>query len=1808
MDKESDSKEISLIQFDDDDDDDRTEVTDGSGDPDDESLDESANLGGVLENLDSLKLTDIEVSAEGQGVQNGSQGGRGRGKKSWHGKSQNSNNRKKTNPNLSGTSSCGEDSQDSSALEEPCTFEEKVKYLQQNFKNFPPFVIRKVLNRGDVNEDLQAARNCLQDMTSIKGFNASPDPYRGNESGAQNTGRQRGQQGRGGSNRARRQCWGRAGAEDSSNETQSAVMKDEDTSDSASAHSVESSIASGAEENQKEGNKPKNKRNRGNRNQNKKQQNQNEHSNYNRGNWRGHNGQRGHQQQYGRGYFRGSSYPQSGSGPHLPQGYSRNDMGFEQQYNNVPYYYNGPPPTNPYQQAMPPFHEAWGPYRPPNPNFMAYEQQTRSHSEWDTRSSGPRSQMNNCDGRGNRGRGNRGRGDRGRGDRGRGDRGRGDRGRDDHGREGQHMADGVNRDTQSYSSPSQNQAMEPNTIVLRGINVETTDDSIQNFVEARTQEEVLDITLSDDHSTALIILANISDFNKAKQRVADRELDGSRLTIERVLVCSSIMVSVLSTKTSHDGLKNYLSLPRIGGDVSKIEFKKGDDHAIVTFEDSTVIHKVLNPKTPHKLDGVLLKVTRYYPFLHDDGSLQQRHDSEDIAIGVDASIMAYISETPHIAELKESLQRIGFTLKYDVGAAIAYIVGKEEELAAKQKGIETVTGFTQRFTQFKLTVTGKHWEAVVADVYELQHDLGKDKIHVVESQSKDAIQFVCHVSDSEDLKTKFSERIKDAQSSEVKKAFQTQTIEIEEEKLALLNKIDFVANHLSSRHTHPDVEVNFDLQNGTVTIIGPKRQCSEAKIKLYQHLTKMSERKVFLSPTIMEMLGSKKGMERVKREMEDKKIIAVFCLDEGEDDEPAKSFVVGVSSKDADQAADLIRGLTSEVKIKVEKENRDVLQSKRWITVCKELESNLHVHVRRNEFFDTWIAGFKDDVAKAYEMVKTFLDQNSVGTENFSCQDNGVRRYLLENMKDELSNIASALSQFSVDVKAAEKNNEFVISGSRTGVDRARNALHVLEGSITMKTTTIQQPGLNNFVARGGVDRLVKAVEMEHRCTIELQAQKPKTRSASSSSDESDHGGAASGYYGSPATVQASLDASSSDESDDDNTGISLTSGSSSVTYGNIRVSWKQGDIVNQNADILVGSIIGQLSKAFQVQTSLYGSMKAGSIALAQSNIPPGCLHLILTHCSSWQQSGNSSAEQMLRSTVQQCLQQALQLNATSIAFPVLGTAGLGFPKNTACRIMINEVVNVVSGWRGSPCVQDVRFVVFDQDAQLVAAFQQEFAANTGNSSSFGKSSSNPRRFGNVTINISAGDLIQEGTDAIVNIISSDMNLQSAGAVSKAIADKAYPGLQAECSSMGQLSAGSAVVSSAGGSLRCGKIIHVYPGQGDKHHIQKSIENCLRVADNDGFQSISLPALGTGGLKMSDRDSAQATFQAFVTVCPQLQNLRQIRIVIYQQQMVPTFQQVQQQYEVSSSSSSKRTVHGKSPRTVHGKSPPLLTKTSTTTTSMQFHVYGKSSDSVASAETSLIKGFSQACKTQKVEDENVPKLSERQLNALTMKANKLDVTIKFDVRIHRVVVRGDSDDVSTIINDIWKEIQVRSKKEKDSEQAKVLSKSIRWQYEISGQTKPFSKSNNAVIEKAHVNKNPRVTVSDVQGEDFIIDLGNSTGYGKSTGLQISISRTTIGVTGGQGTAFGNGVYFAKDASYSMGYAQPSRISNYKHMYLARVLVGRYTQGHAGLLVPPKDPHSNSHFDSVGNGPGTGASIFVVFYDAQCYPEYLITFQ
>ena len=94
------------------------------------------------------------------------------------------------------------------------------------------------------------------------------------------------------------------------------------------------------------------------------------------------------------------------------------------------------------------------------------------------------------------------------------------------------------------------------------------------------------------------------------------------------------------------------------------------------------------------------------------------------------------------------------------------------------------------------------------------------------------------------------------------------------------------------------------------------------------------------------------------------------------------------------------------------------------------------------------------------------------------------------------------------------------------------------------------------------------------------------------------------------------------------------------------------------------------------------------------------------------------------------------------------------------------------------------------------------------------------------------------------------------------------------------------------------------------------------------------------------------------------------------------------------------------------------------------------------------------------------------------------------------------------------------------------------------------------------------------------------------------------------TRFGRGVYFAVNANYSAsdGYSKPDANGN-KHMFVACVLTGKYTKGAEDLKTPPpinpKDPLKL--YDSVVDNISS-PNMFVIFYDAQCYPEYLITFK
>ena len=224
------------------------------------------------------------------------------------------------------------------------------------------------------------------------------------------------------------------------------------------------------------------------------------------------------------------------------------------------------------------------------------------------------------------------------------------------------------------------------------------------------------------------------------------------------------------------------------------------------------------------------------------------------------------------------------------------------------------------------------------------------------------------------------------------------------------------------------------------------------------------------------------------------------------------------------------------------------------------------------------------------------------------------------------------------------------------------------------------------------------------------------------------------------------------------------------------------------------------------------------------------------------------------------------------------------------------------------------------------------------------------------------------------------------------------------------------------------------------------MEAGLRLADTHKLRSVSIPSVGTGGYGLAVADSAQITFQALNNFRRNCKSVRKVRVVVFQARMMKDFLQVKQNQagvqvvdDPGSDSSSEETVAAQ---------PTKRRRMSSVTNdpSVKIFVTGKDKASVGKAVESLKKGFSEACTTQKVENDSVSQLSQKQIGTLKKKAIGRDVRLEIEATVDRIVVRGDPTEVMGIVGEIWNELN----ESQEEQQALLVSKNIEWSYEIHG--------------------------------------------------------------------------------------------------------------------------------------------------------------
>ena len=310
-------------------------------------------------------------------------------------------------------------------------------------------------------------------------------------------------------------------------------------------------------------------------------------------------------------------------------------------------------------------------------------------------------------------------------------------------------------------------------------------------------------------------------------------------------------------------------------------------------------------------------------------------------------------------------------------------------------------------------------------------------------------------------------------------------------------------------------------------------------------------------------------------------------------------------------------------------------------------------------------------------------------------------------------------------------------------------------------------------------------------------------------------------------------------------------------------------------------------------------------------------------------------------------------------------------------------------------------------------------------------------------------------------------------------------------------------------------VLNVISGSSNKHDLQKSLEAGLLLADSQRFHSLSIPCVGTGAYGLTAEDSAQITFQALDKFRLGCQSVNKVRVVVFKASMMQGFLQAQQSYvarktndKFKSDSSTKPTVVTQSRKHDRGLSVRKADP------SLNICVVGPSATTVERAVDALKLGFAEACTTQKVENESISQLSQKQIDFLRKQANTRDVRLDVEIEVDRIVVRGEPTEVTGMVGEIWQEINERNKKIKEEQQARLVSENIEWSYEAQGVRMVFDSITSAKLEMANVKGEASVRVS-LRADEFDINLTVKTGKGRKNGETITIHRKMKGTQEGK---------------------------------------------------------------------------------------------
>ncbi|XP_068102386.1 protein mono-ADP-ribosyltransferase PARP14-like [Hyperolius riggenbachi] len=524
---------------------------------------------------------------------------------------------------------------------------------------------------------------------------------------------------------------------------------------------------------------------------------------------------------------------------------------------------------------------------------------------------------------------------------------------------------------------------------------------------------------------------------------------------------------------------------------------------------------------------------------------------------------------------------------------------------------------------------------------------------------------------------------------------------------------------------------------------------------------------------------------------------------------------------------------------------------------------------------DVVIAGLSSVVQDCYQQVSDFMERNTTIQRDISVKSMAVMQFIQEERREMWQKLQD-------DVIVINNRNGLCLSGPRMQVQEASSLLENIISSLHLDTLRIDKPGAKKY-CKDKEEELLTAAQTKFKCVICLEA---------------------GGDYNPTGKLRYQ------------------------VTFPNgITLSVYKDDLCRHKVDVIVNAAnedlqhIGGLAKAIQDAAGQKlkdesdriirrdGRLSTGdAVITGAGNLP--CKQVIHTVGPRWDSTSASRCERLLRKAITSSLQLASERGLRSIAIPAVSSGVFGFPlkpciENIMVAIQdyvelpglksalrtINLVDTIDETVRIFSEVASVRFG--KQRAEASAALQPQTGINMVEKPQAQVTGHNDKTVmtnEGLTVKLIQKNIEDCTTDVIVNSVGGNLDLNN-GAVAKALLHRAGSNIQQLLNDEGsgvQVTAGS-VFSTNGCSLSCQEVLHVVTpqwdsGQGTSEKILRGIiSKCLKQTDQNGWRSISLPAIGTGNLGFPKVLSAFVMFDEIFEFSRgnKVQNLQEIHLVLH---------------------------------------------------------------------------------------------------------------------------------------------------------------------------------------------------------------------------------------------------------------------------------------------------------------------------------------